>query len=198
MLNVKALRDHFASNNTTLDVVIEEEGLHQAILTACYNEWQPQADWCYSDMVDHAETKFGEIAKFAVLTGKFNQQVTNGGIDQYWDNGYASRDSEGCFSKHDNCELHNELIQLMIKYQDQLESSDYRIVLGIMQECDFEVDDLEFFDEYGWDDEEDEGDMYNDNYGCLLKDHSELNSMYYQVDEAWINQLEDFFLLYTK
>ena len=60
-----------------------DEGIHQAILNIAYDRWQNTPGSSYSDMVNWMADDFGGIAKFAVLIGKFNQQVLNGGHSQY-------------------------------------------------------------------------------------------------------------------
>lgn len=92
---------------------IKEGDYHQALLDICYDKWQKSEDAPYKDMATYARIEFGEFVEFALLTGIYNQQVTNGGHIQYYDNGYADG-SGGCFSTHDSsCPLHNRLINLM-------------------------------------------------------------------------------------
>lgn len=61
-------------------------------------------------MIDWAARQFGEIAGLAILLGKYNQQVGNGGHIQYFENGYADGYG-GCFSDHDEvCPLHQKMV----------------------------------------------------------------------------------------
>lgn len=73
----------------------------QAILNIGYNMWQSsKQDLSYSDMITWMRIEYGEFAAFCILVGKYNQQVTNGGHIQYWDNCYAGESHED-FSLHE-------------------------------------------------------------------------------------------------
>jgi hypothetical protein len=74
------------------ELEVEKGSPHQAILNVAYSHWQEKGneDWDYGDMVENTFEKYGDVAAFAVMLGKYNQQVTNGGHMQYYDNGYAS------------------------------------------------------------------------------------------------------------
>lgn len=71
----------------------EHESIFQDVLDLGYNEWQkPEHEhtWGFEDMVHWVASQFGEVAALIIMFGKFNQQVENGGITQWLDNGYAS------------------------------------------------------------------------------------------------------------
>lgn len=53
------------------------------------------------DPIAYIEEQFGAIVVFAIMTGNFNYQVCNGGIIQYYENGYGDIARTGCFHKHD-------------------------------------------------------------------------------------------------
>ncbi len=91
---------------------IDTDGYHQSIMNIMYEQWQKEDAMSYSDILNWFETNYGSLAKFAVLIGKYNQQVCNGGHIQYFHNGYA--DGEGGFmSDHDpSSPFHSELISL--------------------------------------------------------------------------------------
>lgn len=75
----------------------EHEDLFQEVLNIGYNEWQrPENEqtWGFADMVSWVRENFGDDAALITMLGKFNQQVCNGGIIQWLDNGYASDDSK--------------------------------------------------------------------------------------------------------
>ena len=67
---------------------IKEDGYHQVMLNIMYEEWQKREATSYKEILEWYEKEFGEMAKFGVLIGKMNQQVTNGGFSQYFHNGY--------------------------------------------------------------------------------------------------------------
>ncbi len=72
----------------------EHDELFQEVLNIGYTEWQrpEHEDWSFADMIDWMTENYGEEAALIVMLGKFNQQVCNGGIFQWLDNGYASDD----------------------------------------------------------------------------------------------------------
>lgn len=70
--------------------------------------------------------EFDERCFLIRLFGNYHYQVNNGGHAQYFDNGYASRDDYrgGCFGcKTNECDLHQDLIDLVKKYFPQNETS---------------------------------------------------------------------------
>ena len=78
--------------------------------------------WSYADMVNWDEA----TAKMFVLLGKFNQQVCNGGLEQYSENGYDK--------------LHNELLYLFKQNgMDQIVHGS--TVLKIMEDFKLAMDD---------------------------------------------------------
>lgn len=87
------------------------EDIHQQILNVGYRWWQEEnATGGYAEMVDYMGAKYGPLARLAILAGKYNQQVCNGGHSQYVFNGYAA-------SNHDNnADLHNALVSLTREY----------------------------------------------------------------------------------
>ncbi len=102
----------------------KEGDIHQAILDVSYEEWQKNKDWDYLDMVNWALENGGEVCAAAILTGKYNQQIGNGGHYQYYDNNYASGKG-GAFSKHDSTDLeaHDQMMNFMTDLQwDQTEA----------------------------------------------------------------------------
>ncbi len=122
--------------------------VHQAILNVAYNKWQEtnrtEEKWSYADMIEWIQNTYGDVPAFAVLIGKYNQQVGNGGHIQYFDNGYA--DGEGGFSKqHDeSIPLHEELVSLFIKLE--ITNPEFKIknadkVLDILKRFQPQLDD---------------------------------------------------------
>ena len=88
----------------------------QGILDVGYDEWQKHEDWEYGDMLDYVEEKHGSLARLAILLGKYNQEVYNGGHAQYYANGYASEGEDGGNLLDDECLLHDEMIELLEEY----------------------------------------------------------------------------------
>ncbi len=89
---------------TRNDESFREGDFHQATLDLFFAAWQTsrQGD-SYSELIQKFQDQVGDLAAFAVLCGKYNQQVENGGHLQYWDNGYAGRESV----------LHDKMMDLM-------------------------------------------------------------------------------------
>ncbi len=97
-----------------------EDGLYQAVLDLGYAEWQkPENEmWSFGNMIHWMEENFGHEAALITMLGKFNQQVGNGGITQWLDNGYASKASEGRrgyqgISPQMNLDLLEQMLDLM-------------------------------------------------------------------------------------
>lgn len=106
---------------------------HQAIMDIAYNYLKSHEDserpgtynvdgyrnnkpWSHSFLTGAAQSEFGELAEFAVLVGKYNQQVCNGGHLQYWDNHYAS-----CQDITEDITLHVRLETLFDNFVDDTE-----------------------------------------------------------------------------
>lgn len=110
-LNVERILPHLGRHQQP------DAGVHQAILNIAYDRWQKTPGWDYSDMVNWMADEFGGIAKFAVLIGKFNQQVLNGGHSQYFGNGYCGQivdeHNRRNASNDPSCPLHHEMAELM-------------------------------------------------------------------------------------
>jgi hypothetical protein len=75
----------------------DHDDLFQEVLNIGYTEWQQHLEganaWGFANMVNWMRETFGDDAALIMMLGKFNQQVYNGGIIQWLDNGYASDDS---------------------------------------------------------------------------------------------------------
>lgn len=131
---------------------------HQAILNIGYNEWQKHDTWQYGDMVKWMKDTYGELAALAVLIGKYNQQVCNGGHSQYVFNGYADG-TGGCFNDHsENIDQHKELVTLFEKddFKKRFSSGDdvYEVISNFYIEVDTESEYTDRCSECGGDGEE--------------------------------------------
>lgn len=110
------IREHFPHSIETNMYEVTDVG---------YREYQKRHVQNITEMNDWLEAHYGPLAKLAVLIKNYVCQVNNGGHAQYFDNGYASKHSEGCMVKHEEIEAHNELIKLVkehlnIPLQDEL------------------------------------------------------------------------------
>lgn len=96
--------------------LLSKESVHQSILNVGYDEWQTtDKNWGYSDMVKWVKETYGDLPALAILLGKYNQQVTNGGHVQYFDNGYSSMENRGWLDKDKDTELHDLMVELFEK-----------------------------------------------------------------------------------
>lgn len=84
----------------------------QAILNVAYDYWQAQPegiDFGKSNMIGFAHS-VDPLYALAILLGKYNQQVFNGGHIQYFDNGYASIDGKGFMYDHQEIHMHEFMV----------------------------------------------------------------------------------------
>jgi hypothetical protein len=173
---------------------IKEDGYHQVILNIMYEHWQKNAG-SYKDTIEWYKNEYGELAQFAVLIGKYNQQVTNGGHLQYYDNGYADGES-GFGVKHDpDIPLHQTLTVLFS--QSGLRDKTSTAVFNILQEFRIALDTKEYFEEDVYDEE---GNHHldridNDDYGEVINTHylSKLDKAYYEICDEFMAILEQYF-----
>jgi len=120
------------------------------IFKICILIWQ-QDDTNKSDeeILNWFEIEYGELARFAVQIGKYNQQVCNGGHYQYYHNGFAGDNN----TDDSDIPLHQILVQLHMKAELKDETSIK--MLSLLDEFYIEVDNEEYIsDDY----EEDEYD----------------------------------------
>lgn len=134
----------------------EADGCHwQAIMNVGYSKWQDGDFNGYNEMVCWMMGNYGPLAAMAVLLGKFNQQVCNGGHAQYWDNGYASSDGMGCMHNHKDMDNHKMLLDLVGKHLD-IECKDALIAILRMFDVDERNVSCEWCNGTGVEEEEDE------------------------------------------
>lgn len=145
----------------------DDDNLHQQVLNVGYAKWQKTEDkeFGYKEMLDWMEENFGQLAVVAVLLGKYNQQVCNGGHAQYYDNGYACNGG-GCFENHgDEEELHTELVHLVetiVDIPSKTKLVNHLKKFKIVENC-LTCDDCGGSGEY---EEEDEEGEIIDSYNC--------------------------------
>jgi hypothetical protein len=147
---------------------------HQAIMNVAYELWtgnvQGRPEISYDQFIDRVANTYGDLAVLAVLTGKYNQQVENGGHSQYVDNGYAGWDGE------DDLSLHEEML-ILIEHFHLADSGLGRAVLE--NAAKLELDDVE---------DEDSG-----NTEWVVRNAAARDETYDSVSEKWMALLEEFF-----
>lgn len=177
-----------------LTSVLNAEDPHQAVLDAGYDKWQVTDGWGYADMLDWVAATFGDFYRLAVQIGKYNQQVTNGGHMQYFDNGYASRKTDGAFQHHKETKLHDEMVELMRKF-----GYDVQPVFGVMTGFRAENEGCDDCDGQGsyTDYDEDEGEEYENECGaCGGTGETKYlvgigqDKLYYALYEEWLTKFE--------
>ena len=182
--------------NDFVKEILASKDPHQTVLDIAYTVWQDESNkdvTCYADVVDYAYSHIGGIGALAILVGKYNQQVENGGHMQYFGNGYASRGSDG-FGSHDDAELHMEMLELMRKFDFQ-EEPVYKIMFNVMfmqEECE-DCGGMGTYEEEDYDEELDHVEYYEETcYSCNGSGESDGlgcsgdDSGYYDVNEKWL------------
>lgn len=195
---------------------IKDNSVHQAILDVCYTKWQDNREWYYHDMIIWVQQTYGDVATFVVLIGKYNEQVTNGGHVQYYDNRY-------CGTKEFNFDTHILMLDLFkntdLMY-NEIGEKVFKNARAFLDDADFDMDkeDIDWFtcEECGgggsvYENEEDENndnekecsecdgegeweeEVDNENYGCFTNDLDRYDSKYYMIYEEWMDILEVYF-----
>jgi hypothetical protein len=127
-------------------------------------------------MISWVELSYGPMASLAVLFGKYNQQVCNGGHAQYFDNGYASAESDGYFTSHKDIKLHEKMIKLFKKYCD------------IKLKCDV----LNILEQFELPFSNDSGDCYYD-FEQQDDSYGQLDDDYYKINDDVVEQMVEMY-----
>ena len=190
------------------EVNMDKIDYHQTILNIGYMWWQEQINpnsLNYKDMINYISSTYGEIFAGLILIGKYNQQVTNGGHTQYYNNGYADGIG-GCFDKRDfDHPLHRRLISWFEKIIKENQNKDYidnlnNAFIIIKKFMDIPIDTEEYIEEevYLDDDDEDFDDskveyeeVENDDFGQMDYTYaSKIDEEYYLVDDQMMKVME--------
>lgn len=132
-------------NDLIANLKDDEDGVWQSILNEVHKLWGKKDH--YNDYLTKVEHKYGPLAEMAVMLSKYNYQVCNGGHLQYFDNGYASRGSNGCFmANHEDIDNHEKLIKLV---EEHLDIPLKEQLLKIMKDFEVDFDTEEDCDECG-------------------------------------------------
>jgi len=167
---------------------LEDNSPWQSLLNFCYEDWNKPENgkWDLEDMINNARFTYGEVVELACLLGKYNQQITNGGHSQYFDNGYSGSHPKRGREYDYDVPLTQRMLELMDKFK--LSDTDYgKKVHDIVQ--DFIVRTTNYTPgESDYDDEQD----------ALQPDYEDLDDSYYAVDEWWAHELERYFGLWIE
>lgn len=165
-----------------------EDGIHQALLDIAYDEWQRHEDWKLEDMIQDASEKYGEVMELALLLGKYNQQVTNGGHKQYLDNGYSGTHKPSYSYDYDyEVPLTRRLENLMLQYGLDKTERGAAVMVCVK----------EFINRtYAWDQEYySDPDEYEEE---PMPNYDDLDDAYYLVNDLWMKDLERYFKLWME
>jgi len=174
--------------------------VHQSILNLGYEWWQRQGpDVEYKNMITLMQKEYGDLSAFAILIGKYNQQVCNGGHIQYFDNGYA--DGQNGFGRdHD---LENPLHKKMLSFFESLGLNKSELGSKVFDIASrFEIEEEEQYDDYSCDHYDDEDDNeeeycfdceYENSYTELVVSDPGLDNEYYSVNDEWMKYLNEVF-----
>ncbi len=173
------------------DLKPDDNGTWQSLVDLGYDEWQKQ-DWSFEDMIQYCKLKYGEIVELAILTGKYHQQVLNGGHFQYFDNGYSGTHDERYREYDHGVPLTQRMRALLEKYE--LVNTDYgkkvhSIIVDFINRTTHWADsqDRDLLHESMETGEEDDFPSYDD-----------LDDSYYAVQEWWEHEIKRYFNLWLE
>lgn len=99
----------YLSNNKD----VAEGDIHQGLVELIHDEWNNNHKGAsYEQILDWTAEELGQLPLFAMYLAKYNYQVCNGGHAQYFDNGYASSQSNGFGSRYHDIDKHNDFIDV--------------------------------------------------------------------------------------
>jgi len=177
------------------DIQINDNEYLQSINDFAYNKFALSNNWDYADLINWLGENYGDLIKFTVLLASLNGQVCNGGIMQYYHNGYGDGHG-GCMEEHTpEIPLFRETLKLADKYSYAMPS--LIKLINISKNFKIEIDNDRCTTELCLDEEDYEyyeEEVINDNYGDILNhdELSEFDSKYYEFNADIINELEMF------
>lgn len=188
--------------------LLKENSHWQALCTAPNVFLEPLNLPNYGERVEAIEERFGPAAALLILLGNFNYQVSNGGHDQYFHNGYADGVG-GFFQNHDSSiPLHKRMTELFrqLKFYHLPQG---REMLAILEAFRIELDEerqttctCDTCGGSGESDEEGEEcadcdghgtvECQNEEYGQVSNSHEldGLDTRYYSIMEVWEKAVE--------
>ena len=194
-------------------IATHSEDAHQAIMNVAYDLYKKHLaeiqnkSWTYSGLCQFTREQLGDLAEFAVLTGKYNQQVENGGHSQYWYNEYGSIEGQ-----YKDLYLHMNLIDYFTIFKDELSSlfkgdqiaeidKTVNEALSIMEqlpESIYWVTKTEYagFDSQGELSDYDPEESYNELCEDSIRRLDYLDSQYYKINKALMDILNLYFYNY--
>ena len=133
---------------------------HQGILDKCYDRWQKSDPmWPMEEFWEQLDPE----EYFAVMTGKLNQQVENGGFLQWYDNQYGTA----------------EIVNYLIETLPRLNTVSCMQVVELLRQYKEAV---EMRDE--WDEEDDRYENFSGNV-------EPLDTAYYAINEQFMRDVQE-------
>jgi len=183
---IKMENELFNSSNENFLFAIKSQDStddrHQAVLNVAYDYWQKNhfLHWTYADMTDNTGVIMGEFAKWLVLIGKYNQQVTNGGHSQYHYNNYSER--------------HYDLLSLTMKFKNVFTENTFnklrKCLVGTNSLFDSYNSRKNNYHEHDYDyDEEEDYDYDEDLDSGLNSDLDIYDELYYEIYEEAMDEI---------
>lgn len=145
---------------------------HQEIIGECYDRWKdhnaadPVNAWSFEDFWDQLSSK----ERFAISTGKLNQQVENGGFLQWYHNGYGIPD----------------VVTYLLRVLPRVKTASSLKVEDLLRQYN---DAVELYDE-NEDKENEYGGMNQVVYGDFSKNLDSLDTLYYTVNEQFMADVQ--------
>lgn len=169
------------------------DSIHQALVNLGYDAWEDHDGWDYKEMTEVCRAVFGDVVEMAILLGKYNQQVCNGGHQQYFDNGYSGYHGPGGRPFDYNYDVPLAQRTLILLRSSKLDRTDYGAkVHDCLQDFINRMVNHEIADEDEWDIVPDGQD------DPFIPNLDDLDTAYYLVNEWWEHELERYFKLWME
>lgn len=175
--------------------ITDADSRHQSLMNIFHHYWQRGQK--YAEVLDRVtqwieqeyDSDTASLFKLAVLLGKYNYQVRNGGHNQYFDNGYTSRHSKGdFFSLVQDTKLHRELTLLCEIYRFSTQTDFLLTILSeFLGEAEFVIDNPTYED---WEENAD-GEEKLVTFTNEVDDQG-LDDQYYTIADQVMSDFESF------
>lgn len=138
--------------------------LFQATMDGAYNRWQNSKGMTKQEFWDQLNAD----ERIAVFCGNLNYQVENGGFSQWLDNGYAT----------------DETISFLLRFTAKTPGEAMKVVNQILYEF------MHAVRRCGVDLSDPFGSMEEEDYNWFYELTNPLNSRFYDVNTAWVAEIE--------
>lgn len=148
-INEKLLFPLFKNENKLKNELLADNDfsngdIFEGITNVLYRKWQSENNMKYEGILNYAHTEYGMIPYFSMMFSTYDGQVCNGGHLQYFDNGYASYNSNGYGKTYENINIHENFIDTFnqLDLRDVLSHGNkmYNIISSFTLELDTEIE----------------------------------------------------------